>query len=127
MKLIWADGGYAGKLVNWVMTFGGWALEIVKRPQEAKGFVLLKRRWVVERTFAWLSFFRRSSKDYEERTDGQYDIVLECLQESPQLFIFPESVHKNLLDELDEFVNAGRGIVWILSFWHYRLLLCYCP
>lgn len=75
LKLIWADGGYGGKLVKWVMTFGGWALEIVKRPQEAKGFVLLKRRWVVERTFAWLSFFRRSSKDYEELTETSETVV----------------------------------------------------
>jgi putative transposase len=76
IKLIWADGGYAGKLVNWAKAFGGWALQIVKRPEEAKGFVLLKRRWVVERTFAWLSFFRRLSKDYEERTETSETVVL---------------------------------------------------
>jgi putative transposase len=68
LSLIWADGGYAGKLVKWAHSFGTWVLEIVKRPDEAKGFVLLKRRWVVERTFAWLSNFRRLSKDYEECT-----------------------------------------------------------
>lgn len=75
LKLIWADGGYAGKLVKWVHEFGGWILEIVKRPNEANGFVLLKRRWVVERTFAWLSFFRRLSKDYEEKTETSETIV----------------------------------------------------
>jgi putative transposase len=75
LKLIWADGGYAGKLVKWVHAFGGWILEIVKRPDEATGFVLLKRRWVVERTFAWLSFFRRLSKNYEERTETSETVV----------------------------------------------------
>lgn len=66
LRLIWADGGYAGKLVDWVKEFGGWILEIVKRPDEAKGFVLLRRRWVVERTFAWIGRCRRLSKEYEE-------------------------------------------------------------
>lgn len=52
LKLIWADGGYAGKLIDWVLEFGEWILEIVKRPEDQKGFVVLPRRWVVERTFA---------------------------------------------------------------------------
>jgi putative transposase len=66
LKLIWADGGYAGQLVDWVRTFAGWILEIVKRSDEAKGFVLLPHRWIVERTFGWLSRYRRLAKDYEE-------------------------------------------------------------
>lgn len=65
LQLIWADGGYAGQLIGWVKEFGGWVLEIVKRPVDAKGFVLLPRRWVVERTFGWLGRCRRLSKDYE--------------------------------------------------------------
>lgn len=65
LQLIWADGGYAGKLIEWVKALGGWLLEIVKRPDEAKGFVLLRRRWIVERTFGWLGRCRRLSKDYE--------------------------------------------------------------
>jgi putative transposase len=68
LKLIWADGGYAGKLVDWVESVCGWVLEIVKRSDDAKGFVVLPRRWVVERTFAWLGRYRRLSKDYEELT-----------------------------------------------------------
>jgi putative transposase len=64
LKLIWADGGYAGQLVEWVQALGGWLLTIVKRPAEG-GFVVLPRRWVVERTFAWLGRYRRLSKDYE--------------------------------------------------------------
>lgn len=68
LRLIWADGGYAGALVAWVASLrprNPLRLEIVKRSDDAKGFVLLPRRWVVERTFAWLSFHRRLSKDYE--------------------------------------------------------------
>lgn len=69
LQHIWADGGYAGTLVDWVRSRCSWVLEIVKRPAESKGFVVLPRRWVVERTFAWLGRYRRLSKDYEELTD----------------------------------------------------------
>lgn len=65
LELIWADGGYGGKLVDWVKEECSWVLEIVKRSDDVKGFKLLPRRWVVERTFAWLGRFRRMSKDYE--------------------------------------------------------------
>ena len=68
LRLLWADGAYAGELVAWVQSFAGWVLEIVKRPEGAKGFVLLPRRWVVERTFAWLMKCRRLCRDYEETT-----------------------------------------------------------
>jgi putative transposase len=66
LRLIWADGSYAGQLVAWVAAFAGWVLEIVKRSDDAQGFVLLPHRWIVERTFGWLSKFRRLAKDYEE-------------------------------------------------------------
>ena len=66
LRLIWADGGYAGQLVAWVANFAGWVLEIVKRSDDIKGWVLLPHRWIVERTFAWLVKYRRLSKDYEE-------------------------------------------------------------
>lgn len=68
LRLIWADGGYTGKLVSWVRNTHGWILEIVKRCDDVKGFQVLPRRWVVERTFAWLGFYRRLSKDYEVLT-----------------------------------------------------------
>lgn len=64
LKKIWADGGYAGQLVEWVAGLGDWVLEIVKRT-EASQFVVLPKRWIVERTFAWLGRYRRMSKDYE--------------------------------------------------------------
>jgi putative transposase len=66
LVLIWADGGYTGQdFCNWVLEHCGWLVEIVKRSDDAKGFVVLPRRWVMERTFGWLYRFRRLSKDYE--------------------------------------------------------------
>lgn len=67
LQLIWADGGYAGQpFVEWVKTTFGWVWEVVKRNTDVKGFEVLPRRWVVERTFGWLNNYRRLSKDYEE-------------------------------------------------------------
>ena len=71
LRLIWADGGYAGQLVEWVRGLrprNKLRLEIVRRSDDAKGFVVLPRRWVVERTFAWLGRSRRLSEDYEATT-----------------------------------------------------------
>ncbi len=65
LERIWADGAYAGKLVEWVQHLGGWKLELVRRPAHQHTFQVLHRRWVVERTFAWLGRQRRLSKDYE--------------------------------------------------------------
>jgi putative transposase len=65
LKLIWADGGYAGQLVEWTKQFGGWVLEIVKRSDDVAGFAVLPKRWIVERTLGWLGRHRRMSKDYE--------------------------------------------------------------
>jgi putative transposase len=65
LRLIWADGGYAGKLIGWTLEVCAWVLEIVKRSDAARGWVLLPRRWVVERTFGWLSQCRALARDYE--------------------------------------------------------------
>jgi putative transposase len=66
LQLIWADSGYNVKwLLEWVSSVRNWVLEIVKRPEGCKGFVLLPRRWVVERTFGWFAHYRVLSKDYE--------------------------------------------------------------
>jgi transposase len=66
LALVWADGRYAGPFVDWAQERFGIAVEIVRRPADAVGFVLVARRWVVERTFAWLLKCRRLSRDYEE-------------------------------------------------------------
>lgn len=65
LEQIWADGGYRGQLVEWVKQECGWRLEIVQKPMDQEGFRVLPRRWVVERTFAWLGRYRRLAKDYD--------------------------------------------------------------
>ena len=66
LGLIWADGGYHGQpMIDWVFALTGWIFEVIKRSDTVKGFEVLPRRWVVERTFAWLGRYRRLSKDYE--------------------------------------------------------------
>jgi len=74
LQLIWADGGYAGQLVEWVHGCGGWLLQIVHRTEKT-GFVVLPRRWVVERTFAWLGRYRRLSKDYEAKPETSEALI----------------------------------------------------
>lgn len=73
--LIWADGGYAGKLIDWAANFGRWVLQIVERSKDVKGFAVLPRRWAVERTFSRLGKYRRLSKDYESLTDGSESMI----------------------------------------------------
>ncbi len=75
LSLVWTDGGYAGKLIDWVKDTCGWILEIVKRAPGVKGFQVLPRRWVVERTFGWLSQYRRLSRDYEVLTETSETII----------------------------------------------------
>ena len=68
LRKIWADGAYTGALAQWVKelrTRNRIDFEIVKRSDQVPGFVVQPHRWIVERTFAWLSFNRRLSKDYE--------------------------------------------------------------
>jgi putative transposase len=76
LQRIWADGGYAGQLIDWVKALGGWTLEIVKRSDNLRGFVVLPKRWIVERTFAWLGKYRRLSKDYEALTASSEAMIL---------------------------------------------------
>jgi putative transposase len=64
-QIIWVDGGYRGQLLEWVADHCRFHLQVVLRSDDQKGFVVRPRRWVVERTFAWLDHHRRLSKDYE--------------------------------------------------------------
>ena len=75
LKLIWADGGYAGQLIEWTKQLAGWVLEIVKRSDDVKGFKVLPKRWIVERTLGWLGRYRRLSKDYEAQTQSSEAMV----------------------------------------------------
>jgi len=68
IQKIWADGAYnSTSLIQWTQQHFGCVLEIVKKSKMAQGFHVLPRRWVVERTFAWLGRYRRLSKDYERK------------------------------------------------------------
>lgn len=82
LQVIWADGGYAGALVAWVKglrPFGKLHLDIVRRSDDAKGFQLVKKRWIVERTFSWLYKSRRLSRDYEQRPDHSESHICVCM------------------------------------------------
>lgn len=72
---IWADTAYAGDLVEYVRRWCRFALEIVKRPKEQRGFQVQPKRWIVERTLGWLTPFRRLSKDYENTTDSSESMI----------------------------------------------------
>ena len=73
--LVWADGGYAGRLVPWTAEhLSGLRLAIVKR-SDKPGFVVLPRRWVVERTLGWITRRRRCERDYERRADTHEAMV----------------------------------------------------
>ncbi len=78
---LWVDGAYAGEFVTWVGAYAGWTVEVVSRPAGARGFVLLPKRWIVERTLAWLGRCRRLSKDYE------------ALPETEEAFIYLAMIH----------------------------------
>lgn len=78
LKIIWADQGYTGKLVVWVAKITGIKPDIVKRNPKDKrkaGFEPIPKRWIVERTFAWLGNYRRLSKNYECREDTAETMV----------------------------------------------------
>lgn len=81
LRHLWVDAAYRGQFADWVTTTLGWSVEVVKHwwtgvskvwvapgqapPEKPVGFQVLPRRWVVERTFGWLGWWRRLSKDYE--------------------------------------------------------------
>lgn len=71
LRHVFADGGYAGqKLREALKGCGDWTIEIIRRSDKAEGFEVLPRRWVVERTFAWLGRSRRLAKDWEKSTES---------------------------------------------------------
>lgn len=86
---LWVDQGYSGSFVSWATTELGLSLEMVKRPPPCcppgveppaqSQFTVLPRRWVVERTFAWLGRYRRMSKDYEALSDTQRAMIHICM------------------------------------------------
>ena len=75
LTLIWADGAYAGKLIEWVKAACDLVLKIIKRPKSFEGFQVLYRRWIAERTFGWFNRYRRLSKDYEYLNDTSESMI----------------------------------------------------
>jgi putative transposase len=77
LRKILADAIYNGGIAGWVKEFGGWLLEIVPKPERKKGEPLkvMKWRWIVERTFAWLGRDRRLSKDYERQPESSEAMI----------------------------------------------------
>lgn len=75
IELVWADSGYAGRLVGWTKYVLSLVVEVVKRTDDVTGFTVLPRRWVVERTFAWICKHRRCVRDYETRPDHHEAMV----------------------------------------------------
>ncbi len=77
LRHVFADGGYAGdKLKHALLGKGDWTIEIVRRSDAVKGFVVIARRWVVERTFAWLGRCRRLAKDFEASIESAVAWIL---------------------------------------------------
>jgi putative transposase len=76
LRKIFADSAYARNgLVEWVLQACGIKLETVERPKDAQGFVVLRKRWIVERTFAWLMRYRRNGRDYEKTTTSSESMI----------------------------------------------------
>ena len=87
LRVIWADGAYAGALPSWVRELRKWGkvrVEIVRKAKGRRGFAVVPWRWIVERTFAWLGRYRRHSRDYER------------LAESSEAMIKVSSIHRML-------------------------------
>lgn len=76
IQLVWVDGGYRGDdLLNYVQKLWNWTWQVVRRSDDQKGFKILPRRWVVERTFAWILNARRLNKDYEKSRRNSQSMV----------------------------------------------------
>jgi putative transposase len=70
LKILWGDSAYGrNELPAWVRETFGWVLETILRPANAQGFIVLPKRWIVERTFAWISRSRRNARDYERKPE----------------------------------------------------------
>ena len=97
LKKLWADGVYAGALETWVRRFTGWELEIVRRNDAKRGFTVLPKRWIVERTFGWLGRYRRLSKDYEFFTQTGENLIYMAMINLMLHRLAPEERNHNYL------------------------------
>ena len=82
LHIIWADGGYLGALIGWVKQlkpFGKLRLEIIRRCDEVRGFQILPKRWIIERTFGWFCKSRSLCRDYEVLPDHSAAVIRICM------------------------------------------------
>ncbi len=92
VSLVWADGGYAGKLVTWAAGTLRRTVQIVRRPDNLHTFQVPPRRWVVERTFGWIMKHRRCVRDYERLPEhhetylywSMTNVMAACIAPSPR-------------------------------------------
>jgi putative transposase len=75
LQKIWVDAGYKASFIAWFNQTCHWLVEVVKRRDGVVGFEVQPKRWIVERTFAWLGFFRRLSKDYEYNVEMSESMI----------------------------------------------------
>lgn len=75
LKVIWVDGGYRGLFIDYAKIFFQRTMEILLRSDQQKGFKVVRKRWVIERTFSWISNYRRHSKDYEKLPESSEAMV----------------------------------------------------
>jgi putative transposase len=74
---LFADAGYSGPvLAAWLLALGGWVLEIVRGAVGKTSFEVEPKRWIIERTFGWLNYYRRLSKEYEELPETSEVMIL---------------------------------------------------
>ncbi len=120
IRLAWADGGYAGKLVTWAKTRLRLTLEIVKRPDDLHTFKVLPRRWVVERTLSWITRHRRTVRDYERLPAHHETYVYWAMiivmtrrlaRQPPPLSHMPPEFSSRLLGRSDESVQVKAADV----------------
>ena len=109
LRRIWVDGGYRGALLGWVSEQFRFVLQVIMRSDEQKGFHVLPRRWVVERTFAWLNHNRRLCKDYE------------VLPETSETMIYLAMIHI-MLRRLASWRTFRRFLSVYISRWNTRHL-----
>ncbi len=74
-EVVWGDGGYEHRLEDWVTEHCSFRVEVIKRPDGSQGYVALPKRWVVERTFAWLGRWRRLAKEYERLPESTEAVI----------------------------------------------------
>ena len=106
LEKIWGDGKYNNRsLDSWMLASQApYKMEVVSRPIGAKGFVLLHRRWVVERTFAWLGRYRRHSRDYERKTESS-----EAMIKVSSISLMLRRLKPNLSKPMPPFNYAGKA------------------